>query len=176
MVLNKKIIFFDGDGTLWYPIKTKYQKKPHWVYKTEGTLEDHCRQLMLIPTVLTTLRKLKKLGMTTVLLSTHPQPPKEADALIHHKVRHFKLNEFFDEIHATREFHSSKGEFIAKILKERGIAKNDALMVGDNYHWDYRPARTVGVDALLIESDYMRSDPLAKRVKKTIKRLSDILK
>lgn len=174
-MFTKKIIFFDGDGTLWYPTKTKRREKPHWVYKTNGTLDDHCSQLVLIPTVLQTLKKLKKLGVITVLLSTHPYPPKEAHAIIHHKVAHFKLNEFFDEIHATREFHSSKGEFIVKILKKRGIAKKDALMVGDNYHWDYKPARDVGVDALLIESDYMRKDPVGKRVKKTIKKLSDII-
>lgn len=173
--MDKKIIFFDGDGTLWYPIKTKHQEKPHWVYKTDGTPDDHCNQLMLIPTVLPTLKKLKKLGVITVLLSTHPHPPKEAQVLIHHKVKYFQLSEFFDEIHATREFHASKGEFICKILKKRGIAKKDALMVGDNYHWDYKPARDVGIDALLIESEYMKKDHRGKRVKKTIERLSDIL-
>lgn len=172
---TKKIIFFDGDGTLWYPKATKHREKPHWVYKTNGTPDDHCDQLMLIPTVLPTLKKLKKLGVITVLLSTHPHPPKEAKMLIHHKVTYFALDEFFDEIHATREFHASKGEFIVKILKKRGIAKKDALMVGDNYHWDYKPARNVGIDALLIESDYMKKDPVAKKIKKTIKKLSDII-
>lgn len=62
-----------------------------------------------------------------------------------------------------------------KILKKRGIAKKDALMVGDNYHWDYKPARDVSVDALLIESDYMQKDPIGKKIKKTIKKLSDII-
>ncbi len=173
--MTKKIVFFDGDGTLWYPKQTKYQKKPSWVYRTEGTTEDHCRQLMLIPTVLQTLRKLKKRGIITVVLSTHPHPPKEAKMLIHHKVKHFQLADLFDEIHATRNFHSSKGEFITRILKKRGIAKKDALMVGDNYHWDYKPARDVGIEALLLESDYMRVDPQGKRVKKKIKKLSDLL-
>jgi hydroxymethylpyrimidine pyrophosphatase-like HAD family hydrolase len=28
----KKIIFFDGDGTLWYPKKTKYKEHPVWLY------------------------------------------------------------------------------------------------------------------------------------------------
>ena len=174
-MIRKKIIFFDGDGTLWYPKATKHREKPHWVYKTAGTPDDHCTQLMLTPTALTTHKKLKKLGVATVVLSTHPHPPKEAQALIHHKIQHFKLNELFDEIHATREFHSTKGKFIVKILKQRGIVKKDALMVGDHYHWDYKPARDVGIDAVLIESDYMRSDPAGKRVQKTIKKLRDIL-
>ena len=172
---KKEIIFFDGDGTLWYPKKTKYQEKPHWIYSLEGTLDDHCKHLMLIPTVLTTLKKLKEYKIYTVLLSTHPHPPEEADAIIQHKIAHFKLRRLFDEIHATREFHASKGEFIAKILKKRGIPKNKALMIGDNYRWDYKPARDVGVDALLVESEYMKNDRQGKRIKKTIKKLSDIL-
>lgn len=174
-MLKKKIIFFDGDGTLWYPKKTKYQEKPHWIYSLKGTQDDYCNHLIMIPTVLVTLRKLKERGIITVLLSTHPYPPKKADAIIQHKILHFKLSNLFDEIHATREFHASKGEFIVRILKERGIAKNKALMIGDNYRWDYKPAKDVGVDALLIESDYMKNDRYGKRVKKTIKKLSDVL-
>lgn len=139
-------------------------------------MDDYCRQLILIPTVLSTLKKLKEFGIITILLSTHPHPPEEAATIINHKVAHFKLKELFDEVHATRELHASKGEFIVRILKERDIAKNRALMIGDNYRWDYKPARDVGVDALLIESEYMKKDHRGKRVKNTIKKLSDILK
>ena len=28
----KKVVFFDGDGTLWYPKTTKRTAAPHWVY------------------------------------------------------------------------------------------------------------------------------------------------
>ena len=172
--MKKKIIFFDGDGTLWYPKKTKYQEKPHWLYSLEGTLDDHCEHLMLIPTVLATLKKLKEYKIYTVLLSTHPHPPKEADSIINHKVTHFRLNDLFDEIHATREYHESKGEFIVKILKARDIPKTKALMVGDHYQWDYKPAKDVGVEALLIESEYMKPFVQNRRLKRTIKKLSDI--
>jgi FMN phosphatase YigB (HAD superfamily) len=91
-------------------------------------------------------------------------------------VSHFKLNSFFDEIHATREYHQSKGEFIIKILKKYNIPKSKALMIGDNYHWDYKPAVDVGVDALLIESEYMKKDGKGRRIKRVIKRLSNIFK
>jgi hypothetical protein len=30
--MNKLIIFFDGDGTIWYPKATKRKVKPHWIY------------------------------------------------------------------------------------------------------------------------------------------------
>ncbi len=175
MKMKKEIIFFDGDGTLWYPQKTKYQEKPHWIYSLHSKdTRIQCKHLMMIPTVLSTLEKLKKMGIITILLSTHPHPPEEADSIINHKATYFKLNDLFDEIHATREYHSSKGEFIVKILKERGIPKNKALMIGDNYRWDYKPARDVGVDALLIESEYMKKDNQGKRIKRIIKKLSDI--
>lgn len=172
--MKKEIIFFDGDGTLWYPQSTKRTQKPHWIYLKSKNVDDHYKHLIMIPTVLSTLKKLKKKGVTIVLLSTHPHPPEEADSIINHKVEHFKLAELFDEIHATREYHSSKGEFIERILKKRQLPKSKALMVGDHYHWDYEPARTVGVDALLIESDYMKDLIHEKRLKRTIKKLSDI--
>ena len=170
----KEIIFFDGDGTLWYPKSTKYTEMPHWIYLKSKNAEDHYKHLVMIPTVLSTLRKLKKRGVITVLLSTNPHPPKEADSIINHKIRHFKLDELFDEIHATRKYHGSKGEFIVKILKERKISKSRALMVGDHYQWDYKSARDVGVDALLVTSEYMKKFIQSKKIKRTIKKLSDI--
>ena len=172
--MKKEIIFFDGDGTLWYPKLTKYQEKPHWIYLKSKNANDHYKHLVIIPTVLSTLKKLKRMGVITVLLSTHPHAPKKANSIINHKITHFKLNDLFDEIHATREYHESKGEFIVKILKERGISKGKALMVGDHYRWDYRPAKNVGVDALLIESDYMQKEIQNRKIKRTIKKLSDI--
>ena len=111
------------------------------------------------------------MGVVTVILSTSPHPPKEADAIIKHKIKHFKLEELFDEVHATREYHGSKGKFILKILKERKIPKSKALMVGDSYKWDYEPAKKIGIDALLIESEY---EPMKTEAETTIKKLSDI--
>lgn len=166
----KKVIFFDGDGTLWYPRKTKHTEKPHWVYK-DKSIKDYHPHLVLIPTVEKTLKKLNKVGIITILLSTHPHEIKEAYRVMNKKVDYFKLKKLFTEIHATREYHKSKGEYIVEILKRLKIPKSKALMVGDNYLWDYKPARNIGVEALLIQSDYMKKD---KRLK-TIKRISGVL-
>lgn len=166
---TKKIVFFDADGTLWYPLKTKHTEKPHWLYK-DKSIKDHHPHLMLIPTVESTLRKLKKMGILTVVLSTHPHEIEEAYKIINKKVEHFNLKELFTEVHATREYHKSKSEYIVEILQKLNISKTQALMVGDNYLWDYKPARDIGVDALLMQSDYMKKD---KRLK-TIKKLSDL--
>ncbi len=170
--MKKKIIFFDGDGTLWYPKKTKYATHPIWLYR-DKRINNHTTHLILTPTTLSTLKKLKHLGIITVLLSTNPHPPKEADAIMHHKVNHFTLNELFDEVHATREYHTSKGEFMLTILKKRKIPKAQALMVGDSYAWDYKPAKDVGVDALLIKSAY---EPRTIPTNKIIRKLSDIFR
>lgn len=167
---KKKIIFFDADGTLWYPIKTKHTVLPHWLY-LDKSIKDKHPHLTLIPTVKNTLRKLKNLGVITIILSTHPHEISKAYQLLNKKVEHFKLKEFFTEVHATREYHASKGEYINEILKKLKIPKTKALMVGDNYLWDYKPAKKVGVDALLIESAYMKKD---KRIR-TIRNVSEIL-
>ena len=168
--MKKRIIFFDGDGTLWYPKKTKYTKHPVWLYK-DKRFKNHLNHLIMTPSTLSTIKKLKKMGTITIVLSTNPHPPKEADAIVNHRIKHFKLDELFDEVHATREYSGSKGEFMLKILKERKIHKSKALMVGDSYRWDFKPATEQGIDALLIESEY---EPMKKQVKRTIKKLSDI--
>jgi len=168
--MKKKIIFFDGDGTLWYPRKTKYARHPGWLYK-DKRFRNHNTHLILAPSVLSTIRKLKRMGVITVVLSTNPHPPRKADAITNHRVKHFELEELFDEVHATRTYHESKGEFMLKILKKRKIPKSKALIIGDSYKWDYQPARKIGIDALLIESKY---EPMKMKVKRTIKKLSGI--
>jgi len=172
--MKKKIIFFDGDGTLWYPKATKYKKGPWWVYYDKKTNKDPNKHMILTPTTLTTLKKLKKLGIYLVILSTHPHPPKEADAIIKGKVKHFDLHKLFDEVHATREYHGSKGKVMVKILKRLNIRKSKALMVGDMYDWDYKPAREKGIEALLITSNYGVKHIKSKRVSRKIKKLNEI--
>jgi phosphoglycolate phosphatase-like HAD superfamily hydrolase len=168
----KKIIFFDGDGTVWYPKKTKYTVKPHWIY--QHLHKDHINHLMLTPFAFYTLKKLKSKGIITVLLSTHPQKPKDAEVVLKEKIKHFKLERVFDEFHATKAYPESKGEFIVKILKRRGIPKNKALMVGDIHEWDYKSAKSKGIDAVLIDSEYRKHCPNGKRIKRTIKDLREI--
>jgi len=173
--MKKKIVFFDGDGTLWYPKKTKYTKLAHWIYDLPGGYKEHMNHLMLIPGALSVLKKLKKMGIITVLLSTHPHPIEEAEVIINHKVEHFNLKNLFDEFYATRPHDGSKGEFMVKILKRLKIPKSKALMVGDNVPWDYQSAKRVGIDALLIFPEFRKDDIRFKRIKKKIKKLDEVL-
>lgn len=172
---TKKIIFFDGDGTIWYPRVSKRKKAPHWIYSNKNIGNNYLEHLILTPLALVSLKKLKKLGIILVLLSTHPHPPKEADVLLKGKVEHLKLEEIFDDFYTSRNKQEGKGEAIVRILRKKRIFKYQALMVGDSYRFDYLSAKKVGIDALLIKSEYMKHPPRGKKIQKTISGLKDLV-
>jgi FMN phosphatase YigB (HAD superfamily) len=174
-VNKKKIIFFDGDGTIWYSKSTKRSKTPHWIYSDKEIGDNYLPHLMLTPSALATLKKLKKLGIILVLLSTYPHLPKEADILQEAKIRHFNLEKIFDDFYTSRDKRSGKGEAIVRVLNKKHIPKSQALMVGDSYRFDYLSAKRVGVDALLIKSDYMKHPPRGRKIQNTIGGLKDLV-
>ena len=104
-----------------------------------------------------TLKKLKEQNIIAVILSTHPHPPKEARKILLEKTNHFKITSLFNEIHATKKYFEAKGEYIINILNKRKILKKHALMIGDQYLWDYKPAKNIGIDAILIDSIYRKA-------------------
>jgi FMN phosphatase YigB (HAD superfamily) len=168
----KRIIFFDGDGTIWYPATTRRAHKPHWVYKVHADCRPH---LVITPTTRSTLRALRRMGVRTVLLSTHPHAAREATRVLRDKVAHFKLGGLFDDLCPTRPKPGSKTTHIRRLLSRYGIPKGQALMVGDSYKWDYRPAKRAGIDALLIESAYRHTDPGARRIRRVIRDTREVL-
>jgi FMN phosphatase YigB (HAD superfamily) len=172
---RKSIVFFDGDGTIWYPSRTKYKQRPDWVYLDPRTRWNPKKHLELTPFAKETLVALKEQGLLLGLLSASPRQPAHANRVLRKKVAHFGLDGLFDEVHATQRYQACKGDYIAKILEQRGIAKQRALMVGDSYDWDYQSARWQGVDALLIKSHYQKAHPKGRQVRRTIARLKDVL-
>lgn len=170
---NKKIVFLDGDGTIWYPEKTKREVAPHWIYKDEEIGENFLQYLIIIPSVVETLKKLKEEDIILTLISTHPHPQEEADLILVNKVKHFKLEELFDEIYTARDYPDGKGEIISSVLKMRAIPTAQAIMIGDSYKYDYLSAKKVGVEALLMDSEYL--DLQGNEVAR-ITDLSDLLK
>lgn len=169
----KRIVFFDGDGTLWYPKSTKRTRKPHWIYHDPITMNDHKSHLILTPHIVSILKKLKKRGIITVIISTHPHSAKDADVILKEKVRHFGLETLVNEVHAAQNVPTGKGVVIARILKRLKLPKSSALMVGDSYVWDYLAAKKVGVDGLLMDTIYLNKS--AGRVKRKIKNLDGVL-
>lgn len=173
---KKKIIFFDGDGTVWYPRASKWSSAPHWIYSDKNIGDNYLEHLILTPSALVILKKLKKLGIILILLSTYPHLPREADILQKAKIKHFKLEEVFDDFYTSRDKRSGKGEAIIRILSKKHIPKSQALMVGDSYQFDYLSAKKVGVDALLIKTDYMKHPPRGRKIQNIIGGLKDLIK
>jgi len=168
----KKVIFFDGDGTLWEPISDKYSEPWH-IYQDLGANPfTHCR-----PTAksLETLKAVGKKGIKRVLLSTSPLPSKQA---IQHRmkiVESMGLKGLIDDIQVSPDYPEGKSEKITELLKLYKIDKKDALMVGDMYKWDYKPAKDVGVDALLLEKKYSYKHYEKNSSIVTISQIQDVL-
>jgi HAD superfamily phosphatase (TIGR01681 family) len=173
--MTKRIIFFDADGTLWYPHATKRASHPVWLYLDEQLKHSYLEHLSLTPQAVETLKLLRENGIMTIILSTHPHEAAEAAHRLSEKVQHFELTEFFDEVHATTENHEAKAEKMLEILKRYNLTKDDALMVGDSYVWDYAPAQSIGVDAVLVNSDYHQENKKNEPVETLIDDLDDLL-
>jgi FMN phosphatase YigB (HAD superfamily) len=151
----KKVIFFDGDGTLWYPAKTKRTVRPHWVYH-DPSINNPWAEFVITPTARETLTELGEMGVKRVLLSTSPQ--SEEDAIISRikAARQVDVYHLLDDVQVAPEYVEGKGERIVALLSKYGFKTGDALMVGDTYKWDYESAANVGVEGLLIMSDYQQ--------------------
>lgn len=170
-----KVIFFDGDGTLWYPKETKKKVYPHWIYSDETKKDKYLDHLILTPYASPTLKKLRKAGIILIALSTHPHSKKEADIIMKRKIKHFELENLLDHVYTARNYPEGKGEAIVRILKKLKLPKTQALMIGDSYKFDYMSARQIGVDALLIETLYNQG-ARRRRALKSIKSLTEVLK
>lgn len=170
----KKVIFFDGDGTLWYPKTTKRTKAPHWVYL--GGAIDPYEQFVITPTTAETLEELGKRQMKRVLLSTSPLPEDEA---IINRIKITQLvdiHHLLDDIQVSPDYPAGKGEQILKLLEKYELKPEDALMVGDSFKWDYKSAQDVGVDGLLLESEYQQEFIRGLQPNQIITELIDLLK
>ena len=170
--MNKEIIFFDADGTLWYPRSTKRSNKPHWVYEKNKEPKDYLHLLTLTPSLVNILTKLKRRRIILVAISTHPHSLKEATIHMSSKIKHFNLESLFYSVLTSRPYPSGKGHAIVRYLKKLKIPKSKALLIGDSYLYDYKSAKNAGIDCLLIRTPYMNSK--GDRIK-TISHLREIL-
>lgn len=149
----KDVIFFDGDGTLWYPRTTLGERKPHWVYLDED-IGDPIAEMIATPNAVDSLRRLGEQGIKRILLSTSPL--EEDEALLHRKAiaQHVGIFDLLDEIHVAPEVVDGKARKIAAWLTKHQMSPDRALMIGDTYEWDILAANSVGVEGLLIDSEH----------------------
>ncbi len=171
----KKIVFLDGDGTLWYPKLTRRKKAPHWIYSDPVTSKDPNNHLVLTPSSLRVLKRLKQMGVKLAVLSIVPHPKREAQKILARRVSHFGLTEYFDEVYPVQEDPDAKGKLIETVLRREGIPKSKALMVGDSYVYDYKSAMKRGIPAVLIYWESYGA-PEARKVKRRIKHLYEAFK
>lgn len=174
--MKKKLIFLDGDGTVWYPSSTKRTKKPHWIYHDPDTKDNYLEHLELTPNIKETLLKLKEMGMILVLISASPDPVEVADKEMRKKLEFFNLLDLFYSYRSSDgDRPEAKGEVILEIINSLNLTKDDALMVGDSFFYDYLAAKNVGVDALFIENECAKMPDQLPQDLKTIKEASELL-
>lgn len=155
--MKKKILFLDGDGTLWYPSATKRSQKPHWIYHDPLTKDSYLEHLELTPKTKETLKLFNKKGIYLVALSANPYAEEIAVKEIKEKLEHFGLIDLFYTYRASKGDDSSgKVAIMLDVIKELGLKKKDALMVGDSYFYDYLAAKDAGVDAYFIKNEVAR--------------------
>ncbi|EQD64315.1 haloacid dehalogenase superfamily enzyme, subfamily IA [mine drainage metagenome] len=179
----KRIIFFDGDGTLWYPKRTKYNKPPWSVYVDSRTKRNPLKHQTLTPHTLETLKSLKRKGIKLAVISTQPgKYKKDRDAHLHMKLRHFGISRFFDYVEASKVVANhtkpdAKSVQMLKVLRKAHLPKSSALMIGDLYESDYAQAKKIGIDAVLIDRfEIARSDHRYSRVRKRAHDVSGVIK
>jgi FMN phosphatase YigB (HAD superfamily) len=186
--IMKKIIFFDGDGTLWYPRRTRYNEKPWWIYKSREVQRDPRKHLILTPGVSQTLKILSGRGIVLAVLSTRPSlqttnhqiGPEAYVRRLKGFARYFHIDRYIDEFRAcdpVKGDSDRKDVQILSVLREKGIPKSKALMVGDSYDHDYLPARKAGIDCILINSfSHTKNDRRYRRLRRKIPDLSGIFR
>lgn len=152
--MKKKIIFLDGDGTLWYPKSTKRTQKPHWVYHDLATKDTYLEHIELTPGTKEVLEDFYKQGVYLVVISANPYDEEIAVREIKERLRYFGLSDFLYDCRASSGSDPlGKVSIMLEIIEKLGLEKVDALMVGDSYFYDYLAAKENGIDALFIEND-----------------------
>lgn len=151
--MKKKVIFFDGDGTLWYPKTTKRTRKPHWVYHDNTTKDIYLDHIELTPNTGATLHTLNERGIKLVVISANPYAEEIAVREIKEKLNHFKLDGLFYSYRSSQgDDPNGKVAIILEVIDALGLTKADALMVGDSYFYDYLAPKEAGIDAFFIDN------------------------
>jgi len=174
--MKKKILFLDGDGTLWYPKTTKRTQKPHWIYDDPLTKDRYLEHLELTPMVKETLEILRQRGIYLVVISANPHVEDVALKELSERLEHFGLMHLFHSYRAS-EGHDPLGKaaIILDVIKELNLTKEDALMIGDSYYYDYDAPRKAGIDAFFIENEVSTMPEVTPADLQTIREVSDLI-
>ena len=174
--MKKKLLFLDGDGTLWYPHATKRTKKACWVYHDETVKDNYLEHLELTPGTKEALELFHENGIYLAVISANPNSEDVAIKEIEERVNHFGLGELIDTCRASDGSDAGgKTSVMLDVINKLGLAKEDALMVGDSYFFDYLAAKEGGVDALFIENEYARMPDVKPDDLRSIREVRDLV-
>lgn len=172
----KKILFLDGDGTTWYPSSTKRTEKPHWVYHDPETKDNYLEHIELAPDIREALLELRKRNVILVLISASPASAEKAVAELREKLEFFNILDLFHSYRSSPgDRPDGKGEIMLEVIDSLGFAKDDALMIGDSFFYDYLAAKNIGVDAFFIENECAKMPDIIPKDLQKIKEVRDIL-
>lgn len=175
--MQKKILFLDGDGTLWYPSTTKRTQKPHWVYHDEKTKDNYLEHIELTPGTKEALELFYNKGLYLVVISANPYDEETAVKEIKERLNHFGISELFYTCRASEGSDpNGKVAIMLEIIKELGLTKEDALMVGDSYFYDYLAAQENGIDAFFIENEVAKKPEVTPDDLRSIKEVYDLVR
>lgn len=150
---NKKVISFDGDGTLWYPKETKRSIAPHGIYALyPDTYLEHLELTPGAKELLSYLHEQKNIKV--VILSTHPQLHDEALAILKKKIEYFGLQNICDFFTSSPDIPEGKGPILKKYIDEVGLSTHEALHIGDSIRYDFEAMKKVGIDVVLLNAPY----------------------
>ncbi|MGA1050382.1 MAG: HAD family hydrolase [Minisyncoccia bacterium] len=176
MGTSKKVVFLDGDGTIWYPKSTKRTQKPHWVYNHPEIKRNYLEHMELAPKIIETLQTLNSLGVQLVLVSANPSPPKIAELELLEKLEYFNILNFFTSYHSSAgDDPMGKTSVILKVISSMGIKKDQALMIGDSYFYDYQAAKDSGIDAYWIRNNVTKNPEEFPKDLKALNEVYEIL-
>ncbi len=144
MTEGRKVVFFDAEGTLYRPKRGK-SYEDFWECG-EHTLERAKEHFELNHCVAGILMMLKGRDYLMAVVSKHK------DHLLPELLEHLGIDEFFSEIMIGNE----KGPMMLNYLKERGIRRADAVMVGDTYDLDIAPAEKMGIRGIHLDGEKRR--------------------
>ena len=173
--MKKKIIFFDGDGTLWYPKATKRTRKPHWVYHDEQAKDSYLGHLELTPGTKEVLSTLHERGVYLVVISAHPSVEDIALAEIKEKLDYFEISDYFYAYRASEGSNpQGKVAIMEEVIEKLNLTKDDAIMVGDSYFYDYLAPKEAGIDALFIQNEVSEMPDTLPTELQTISEIADL--
>lgn len=174
--MEKKLLFLDGDGTLWYPSSTKRTRKPHWIYLDETTKDDYLKLLELTPGTKKALQHFYKKGVLLVVISANPHDEATAIAEITARLQHFKIETLFYAVRASNgNDPNGKTAVMLEIISKLGLSEKDALMVGDSYSYDYLAAKNASIDAFFIENTISKMPETLPGNLQSIKEIHDLI-